>query len=469
MRLFQNIAFKLGTIIFIVILVVLLPFGLVIDRVISHFYIDYASKGMVAQGDQYAELLAQVPSEKTVEIILALANMNQFGVILLDQENKVVINSPLLPQHVVETVSSRYAANAIVASSQRRQVMTIGKERYVVSFTPVVRRSQPAGTLVLVSSGKELNKAIKSIRATMLLALLGALSLAAGFIMILSRRMSYQLREMERVSRKLAAGELEHRIRVKGDDEVAHLQRSINDLADHLDRYRQGREAFLSDVAHELRTPLTYIQGYIQALRKEMYKSDEERREWFGIVEEETERLQTLVRHLLLSAQIQEEKTGNTAADRVRPGALLEEVINKVKLRADSRQVTIVIDDPLDGSFTLLVNRQKMMQALFNLIDNALRHTPAGGWIRLSCRKQAPFVLFEVTDSGEGIPEEKLPMIWERFYRADEGRTREQGGTGLGLAIVRQIVAEHNGQIDVKSQPGKGTTFTLRIPYEFTE
>jgi two-component system sensor histidine kinase ResE len=226
-----------------------------------------------------------------------------------------------------------------------------------------------------------------------------------------------------------------------------------------LDRLRKD---FIANVSHELRTPLSMMQGYAEALLDEFGDDPVQRRELTEIIHDETLRLKRLVNDLLDLAQLESGQFQMSFA-AVEVVDLVRWVARKFQTLAAERGVTLSTELP-EHPVVVRGDADRLEQVFTNLVDNALRHTDAGGSVCLSVSQSPGHAQIRVSDTGSGIPEEDIPYIWERFYKADKARTRGRSGTGLGLAITRHIVDAHGGDIIVDSQVGKGTTFTVFIP-----
>ncbi|HEY8530450.1 MAG TPA: ATP-binding protein [Paenibacillaceae bacterium] len=233
-------------------------------------------------------------------------------------------------------------------------------------------------------------------------------------------------------------------------------------------RTEKLRRDFVANVSHELRTPLSMLQGYSEALLDDIASTPEERRELARVIHEESRRMSRLVQDLLDLAKMEAGHV-ELVFRRVDVGELLQRVHRKYTALAKERGVRLECAVPEEDLVLEQADDGRLEQVLANLLSNAFRHTPAGKAIRLAARKtvshKGEAVELEVADEGSGIPEEDLPYIFERFYKADKSRKRQQdGGTGLGLAIVRHLVEAHGGEIGVQSKVGEGTTFTVRLP-----
>lgn len=244
----------------------------------------------------------------------------------------------------------------------------------------------------------------------------------------------------------------------------SHVRGAVAVLRDMTEERRLDklRKDFIANVSHELRTPISMLQGYSEAIVDDIASSEEEKKEIAQVIYDESLRMGRLVNDLLDLARME---AGHISLN-VEPVELrefFERVFRKFYGVAGDKDITL--SHNLDLNETKFVfDPDKMEQVLTNLIDNAIRHTNAGGTVHVDVQSAQSGLKTAVKDSGSGIPEEDLPFIFERFYKADKARTRGKGGTGLGLAIVKNIVDAHNGSITVHSMLNEGTSFTFYIP-----
>jgi two-component system OmpR family sensor kinase/two-component system sensor histidine kinase BaeS len=295
--------------------------------------------------------------------------------------------------------------------------------------------------------------------------LLGAALLAAVAGLLLARQISRPLARLAAAARAVAAGDLGQSVpAAAGIAELAVLGESFNRMTAALRQADQAKTAFISDINHELRTPLTVIKGTIETLQDGAIDDLAARGPFLEAMSRETERLIRLVNDLLV----------RTRADagalnlKLAPLDLLEQAATRCQVFAASaaaRQVRLRAVCATPGQpCAVLADPDRLVQILDNLLDNALRYSPPGGEVLVTCTPGAGRVLCQVSDSGPGIAAQHLPLIFERFYRVDTARGRGQGGSGLGLAIVRGLVQAHGGQVSAASQPGHGTTVTFWLP-----
>jgi two-component system phosphate regulon sensor histidine kinase PhoR len=223
------------------------------------------------------------------------------------------------------------------------------------------------------------------------------------------------------------------------------------------------RRHFVANVSHELRTPITAIRGFIETLREGAVDDPERAARFLQIVSDQAQRLSKIIEDLLALSRIEQE-SDQEAVSRVRTclADVLHAAARDCEVQAAERNVAVQIDCP--DSLTASVSPHLLEQAVANLLDNAIKYSDEGAGVEVRARTEEGDVLIDVRDRGCGIPPEHLPRIFERFYCVDKARSRKLGGTGLGLAIVKHIARAHAGSLSVESQPGVGSTFTIRLP-----
>ncbi|MFK2824249.1 ATP-binding protein [Bacillus sp. B190/17] len=222
------------------------------------------------------------------------------------------------------------------------------------------------------------------------------------------------------------------------------------------------RKDFVANVSHELRTPISMLQGYSEAIIDDIAATEDEKREMARIIYDESLRIGRLVNELLDLARME---AGHISLnlEEVDVPAFIQRVTDKFQGIAKEKQIDLTWHIPNEKVLTKL-DPDRIEQVLTNLIDNALRHTPEHGFVKVSYELKADGHHVSVQDSGAGISEEDLPFVFERFYKGDKARTRGRSGTGLGLSIAKNIISAHNGSIKVQSKLGQGTIFSFRLP-----
>lgn len=286
-----------------------------------------------------------------------------------------------------------------------------------------------------------------------------ALGVAMAFTFVLSRRMSAPIQALTSAASRLGQGDFSQRVNVQTKDEVGELGRTFNSMADDLTRAEQLRRNMVADAAHELRTPLSNIRGYLEAIRD-------------GLMQPDDSTLDSVYEEALLLSKLVEDLQELSLADAgqlqmVRQpedmAVSIKSAVSATQPQADAKGVSLTVDLP-EVLPHCNMDYHRIGQVLRNLLDNALAHTPEGGSITISARESGNQVEVAVSDTGEGIPREDLPNIFERFYRVDKSRARATGGSGLGLTIAKRLVEAHGGRIEVQSELGKGSRFSFTVP-----
>jgi signal transduction histidine kinase len=288
----------------------------------------------------------------------------------------------------------------------------------------------------------------------------GIIAVLAGVWM--SRRITAPLAELEDAAAAIGQQDLSYRVSVHGSREMVTVANAFNDMATQLEQAETLRSNLLADVAHELRHPIHLLQGNLQAILDDVYPLDKEE---IARLTDQTRHLTVLVNDLHILAQAEAKQLPLNRA-KIDVAALVKETTSDFKPIAAERDVSLHVE--LLGTMpTLYLDAARIRQAVHNLLDNALQHTPEGGAITTSVEQTQGAVQIHVQDTGEGIPPEQLSHIFDRYYRGDEVRSWDRGGTGLGLAIVKAVVETHGGTVTATS-PGvdQGSTFTISLPYD---
>jgi len=284
---------------------------------------------------------------------------------------------------------------------------------------------------------------------------------------MMSRRFVRPLQQMGQAADRIAAGEYQERLPLgdmadDGQDELQHLGLRFNLMASRLEQVEEQRQKWLSDVAHELRTPLTVIKGSMEGLMDGVLAPDQATLER---VYRQADRLERLVNDLQELNRIDEGAFELTLRS-VDLNRVIGDVLQTMRINFINQGI-ILIEDLPEQPVLVLADEDRLQQIMINLLGNALRYTPNGGRVVVSARVVEKIAKIAVEDNGAGIPVEHLPFVFDRFYRVEESRSRQDGGSGLGLAIVKKLVEAQGGQIWVKSEGlGKGTTFTFSLPLQ---
>lgn len=357
----------------------------------------------------------------------------------------------------------------VIADSQRRLVGTnyTGSSNSSVELSLSLPWSPPmvlGNVYIIPDQAAELyvapfRRLAASLNRSLLLATTVAIAVALVLTFILSRRISSPIDILARATKQLGRGDLSQRVQYRDKGEVGILADAFNSMAAELERAEQLRRNLVADVAHELRTPLSNIKGYLEAIRDRVMKPNAAT---IQSLTEETELLSRLVDELqeLSLAEAGQLKLACQPEDLA---GLLQQAVTLWQPKVAAKEISLSLNLPADLPL-VNIDRQRVSQVLHNILENAMSHTPKGGAISVAATTQGDWVEVSVSDTGEGIPAEDLPNIFERFYRVDRSRARATGGSGLGLTIAKRLVEAHGGKITVESELGKGSRFAFTLP-----
>lgn len=304
-----------------------------------------------------------------------------------------------------------------------------------------------------------------------------ALLIFAGIVAVISviyiaSSMIERIQQLSEAARKLGRGELNTRLAIQGNDELAHLATLFNQMAHELEvvdkekrLLEQSRRDLVAWASHDLRTPLTAVRAMNEAMLDGVVSDAETVNRYRQQIQREVEHLGRLIDDLFEIAQMDAGNLNLTRKLTALP-ELISTTLGSISARA--AQKNIVVNSNIEESLPMMyIAPDKIQRVLYNLLDNAIHHTPPGNTVTLTVRRQNKGVQFIVHNTGSAIPEEELPRIFERFYRGERSRAQTSNGyrgTGLGLAIARGFVEAHGGTIRVASDPERGTTFTFSLP-----
>lgn len=278
---------------------------------------------------------------------------------------------------------------------------------------------------------------------------------------LLSRFISKNMNAMNRQLTYMCNGHLDEPLKVKGFAELEQMSDSINQLITKMQSLEDSRQEFVSNVSHELKTPITSMKVLADSLLLQEGVPAQTYREFLVDIVEEIDRENDIINDLLTLVKT-DKKSAALNIEPVNMNALMELLLKRIRPLAAKRNIEIEYESVRD--VVAEIDEVKLSLAFSNLIENAIKYNVDNGWVKVSLNADHKFFYVKVQDSGVGIPEDCQELIFERFYRVDKARTRQTGGTGLGLAITRNAILLHKGAIKVYSEPGEGTTFTVRIP-----
>ncbi len=341
-----------------------------------------------------------------------------------------------------------------------------GQHPIRVITMPILLEGKLINLVQVGTSLEAVQETLRNLKIFLFTAVPSVLILAALFARFMARRALKPISRIIDTAREIGQGqELSKRIPVlKIKDELGQLALTFNEMMNRLENSFAQMRQFSSDASHELRTPLTVLKG-----QNELILSKERKpKEYQEVISSNLEEINYMSKVLedLFVLSKSDENQVNLDCKRVDLRALVEEVCKHAEILAEEKNIKIIIAflEPTE----IKGDEVRLRQMVWNILQNGIKYTQSGGELKISLQNEDEFALLTIQDTGIGIPEEDLPQIFNRFYRVDKARTRDEGGSGLGLSICRQIAEAHKGKIEVESKLGVGTRFKIRLPNKAT-
>ncbi len=387
-------------------------------------------------------------------------SLYQAGGILLATNDKNDLGQATkgqLPPEITEALKG--------VDGEARRLDALGQENYYIAI-PISHESIVYGALRL--SGIYSDQMAASNRSLYLLGVIAVLLILAVILEAwwMASTISRPIRSLTDVAEQLSLGKLSVRSTPSGPEELRQLAETFNQMASHLQDNMEGLQAFVANASHELRTPITAIKLNVDALSEGAMDDREVAQRFLSQIQDELELMSRTVSDLLDLSRI-EAGRGRTKYEPVNLGILLNETRELWRVRAQQAGLELRLAMQANSP-KVFANEDQLRRLLNNLVENAIKNTPTGGWVEIGLihQPEKPTVRLEVKDNGIGISEEHIPRIFERFYRVEPTQMKDKKftGSGLGLAIAKSIVEAHNGKIGVYSKMGAGSTFWVELP-----
>jgi len=438
---------------------------------------EYLTDNTISDLKQDAQIIADLAAAYSVdgdmssrEFLLNLdvaTQVSSFDAVICNSRGRIVICScsPMACEHLGWTVDPSYMERVI---SVGRDVSTgvikglYADSRYVVCL-PITGTGSTSGIVMVstptASTTQTLNRISNLFLTTSVFVVLIAVVVASFF----TRRESRPLRDMAKAANAFGHGNLESRVRVDEttSEEMQELALAFNNMATSLQKSEYQRQEFVANVSHELKTPMTTISGYVDGILDGTIP-ESRRDHYLQIVSDETKRLSRLVRSMLDISQLQNQEI----PEEKKMHFDLEEAVGQVLItfekKINDKHLDVDVEMPEHPVYTI-ANRDSITQVIYNLLDNAVKFCPEGKQLGIRIREGGNKAYVSVSNEGETIPANELPLVFDRFHKLDKSRSQNRDGWGLGLYIVKTIVCSHGENISVTSRDGK-TEFTFTMP-----
>ncbi|MGM9646859.1 MAG: ATP-binding protein [Eubacteriales bacterium] len=380
---------------------------------------------------------------------------DQGQVLVCDDSTPMDLISTLFPAEVLDKVSSDGSL-----MSQSDLMGSLPAKHYAYAYQIMSDNGEIIGYLFTCKSSEAAAYLMETMIKMIVLACMWVMCAAIIASYFISERTVRPLRNLSRAAKSFAAGQLDVRVEVRGNDEIAELGMAFNNMASSLATLEDTRRTFLANVSHDLRTPMTTIAGYIDNILAGTIPP-EKQEYYLNIIASEVRRLSRLVTSLLDITRIQagERKFTMASFDICE---LARQVLISFEQRIDEKHLDVSFDCE-DERMMVVADRDAIHQILYNICDNAVKFSREGGAYRINLREMNRKVYVSVYNEGQGIPAEDLPHIFDRFYKSDKSRSLDKSGVGLGMYIAKTIIDAHGETISVSSKQGEYCEFTFTL------
>lgn len=465
---FNSIRLRMAITYLLLIAAVMLATGLILLNMLEKYYLSSAEENLERTGRLTAEFIASYLGDGADTVLLSNVAENfsrQINArIVIVSPQKTVVGDSLRVGGLLGTMMERREVQEALEGGTGRSIQysRLSDQWVLQVCIPVEKGDTSLGAVFLSSSLKPVYQTLTAVRRFLITSTLVSMVFAGGLVVLFAHHLTAPIKELTAAAQQMAEGKLDQKIPINSADEIGRLARQFNVMAARVKEMNQRLTRFVGDVSHELRTPLASIHVCLQSLQN--YElSDEERQDFLEDINHETQRLIYLVEDLLELTRRQEISDKREVLSLK---ALLEEVLELTRPRVERKGLKLFTEIP-EGLPYLYISPEELKRVVFNLLDNAIKYTPDGGWLKLGVESGPEQVMVTVQDTGCGIPGEAIPYLFERFYRVDKARSRYLGGTGLGLAICKEIVERYGGSIGVlETREGVGSTFFFTLPVD---
>lgn len=450
-----------------VILICTITLGALMSYLMRSHIIEKQRSDLFSKGRTAISLLepylsaGHMPSEKT---LTTLGDLVGATIWLTSPDGTVMAGKP--PQRWLRVFPEKAEDISALFSGTSQSWVHISRKHAdpsIVVALPVPGLDTPTA-LFLYTPITGINKSADALENLLLYALLIGMMIAAIVSYFISRSLTRSVSDISRAATNFANGDYSARTTATGDDEIGNLGHTLNTMAESLANVEQNRRDFLANVTHELKTPITSIQAMAEAILDGLAVKPGQHDRYLSTIVNEARRIDRLIGDLLNLSQLEAGKL-SIVAQEINFGEFILTETGKYNSIAGAKNLSFVFDI----SSTLppvWADPDRLAQVLGNIVSNAIRYAPEGTAITIKASRDSSFALIEVSDNGPGIPSDDLPFIWDRFYRVNKSRSRNDGGTGLGLSITKKLVEAMGGMITVKSLSMQGTTFSFTLPLQ---
>lgn len=404
---------------------------------------------------KFVKLVQNRSSESDMNCRIVVVDEN--GVVVVDS-SYVAVNKTIMTPLVFSALSK--TSNEGVEKDSEAPIMTAA-----VSVVDKDNKEVIRGAVILTANIESVYAPVDDMRKQVYLIALIVGLLIGVLSFVMASFITKPLKSLMKVVQKMTMGQMEQKVEVVGKDEIAELGNAFNHMVEQLQRVEQSRQEFVSNVSHELKTPLSSIKVLTESLMFQENVPVEMYEEFFSDINSEVDRLNNIITDLLTLVRLDQREIPLNI-NNVDVNEMTQNILKRLTPLAKRKDIKLMYESHKD--IIAEIDEVKFTLALSNLIENAIKYTANSGEVKVTLQSDLQDAFITVQDTGIGIAKEEQSRIFERFYRTDKTRNRETGGTGLGLAITYKTVVMHNGAIQVESEEGVGSTFTVQVPLRYS-
>lgn len=468
----KRIGVKLWSVMMLLIAVVLILLWLFQIVFLDQFYQNIKITSLTRQGAAISTsvevadgLEAEISQTGLLDRIDRFAYSNQLSVQIIDRGGNTLYEADYSNSMMGRGMMMN-SGNDVYDRALSGEAVTVKKTHprfgtdYLLIGIPIVKEASTEGAMIINVPLAPVEDTVDILKQQLLWITLILIGVTVVISYWLSGAFTKPILKLHELAESYSEGSFDRRIKVDRADELGILADRMNKMGERLAQNEQLRKDLIANVSHELRTPLSLIRGYAETLRDVTGDNPMKREKQLGIIIDETERLSRIVEDILSLSQFQ---AGAVVLNQ-KPyslNSMLSDILKRYETAGIAREITLDIIP--DGEITVVADRSKIEQVLYNLINNAVQHTNENGTIAVTLKNSQSIVRIEVTDNGDGIAEEELPNVFDRYYQGKKQESSLNSGTGLGLAIVKNILQTHQVAYGVQSRIGQGTTFWFEL------
>ena len=430
-----------------------------VERVDLFAKANIVSDTVISAGDNQDALKDSINQLLTGSNMRSIVVKNDYRVTFDSNEDSDLVGKIIIREAINKCMTGGEQAYAITEGTGETNMMTVA--------VPLKRGERMLGAVYLVESMEKVDNTIDTIRANMIMVAVAVCLLVALISFWLSHMTTAPLESFTKIAKEISKGNFSIKAKEKGRRELVEMAKAMNYMSSELNDNEENRKKFVSDVSHELKTPLATIKLICDSIVSSHSPDPEMIQEFLADLSDEVDRLTRIVERLLtLTKMDQSHKIAKL--EPVDFVVMLNAIVRKLQPNAEVKDIVLYSELTSEPLSPMMLDYDKIWEAVYNIVDNAIKYTPDGGFVKVSLEKGATSVQVGIHDNGPGIPDSEKDKIFDRFYRLDDSRTRDTGGTGLGLAIAKEAVLVHGGAINVDNATDGGCVFTITLPYSET-